>query len=122
MINIIIIYSVLIGYGKSIGDLGWGMFTRQLEYKGKWYGCNINKIDRFFPSSKICSNCGHINNNLTLRDREWTCNSCSTHHDRDVNAAINVLRYSPADWNLVKRTGRVKLTKDTRRTVKAKVS
>jgi len=109
-------------YGKSISDLGWNMFTRQLGYKGNWYGCNVNKIDRFFPSSKTCSHCGHINNDLTLRDREWTCKSCSAHHDRDVNAAINILRYGPADRNLVKRTGRVKLVKDTRRTVKALVS
>jgi len=63
-----------------------------------------------------------LHSKLSLRDREWICINCSAHHDRDVNAAINVLRYSPADWNLVKRTGRVKLTKDTRRTVKAKVS
>jgi putative transposase len=92
-------------FGKGIGDIGWREFTRQLEYKGKWYGCKVEKIDRFFPSSKLCSSCGKIKNDLTLSDREWTCPSCQTHHDRDVNAAINVLEYGRADRN--PRTGRV---------------
>jgi putative transposase len=91
-------------FGKQIQDLGWGEFIRQLSYKGIWYGCFVNKIDRFFPSSKTCSKCGWINNMLTLNDREWTCPKCGAKHDRDVNAAINILEYGRADRNL--RTGR----------------
>jgi len=109
-------------YGKQINDLGWGMFTRQLEYKGQWYNCLVNKIDRFFPSSKTCSNCGHINNNLTLKDREWICVNCSAHHDRDINAAKNILKYGSAGRNLVKRTGRIGSVGTTRGTAKALVS
>ena len=91
-------------YGKSISDLGWGMFTRQLEYKGHWYGCLVNKVDRFFPSSKTCNKCGYINNRLSIKNREWICSNCNTHHDRDVNAAINIREYGRVDRN--QRTGR----------------
>lgn len=81
---------------KSISDTGWYTFTQMLEYKGKWYGCHIHKLDRFFPSSKRCHKCGFINNNLTLRDREWQCPECNVVHDRDHNAAINILTFSKA--------------------------
>ncbi|MDP1712598.1 MAG: RNA-guided endonuclease TnpB family protein [Candidatus Nanopelagicaceae bacterium] len=91
-------------WGKKVGDLGWREFTRQLEYKGQWYGCQVNKIDRFFPSSKICSGCGHLLDYLMLSDREWDCPSCREHHDRDINAAKNILFYGRADRKL--RTGR----------------
>jgi len=63
-----------------------------LEYKSKWNDKTIIKIDRFFPSSKMCSNCGWINQDLTLKDREWTCPSCDETHDRDFNAAKNILK------------------------------
>jgi putative transposase len=87
-------------WGCKIGDLGWYEFTRQLTYKGKWYGCLVEKRDRFFPSSKICSVCGWVNNSLTLNDREWKCANCGVQHDRDVNAAINILNYGPTTRNL----------------------
>jgi len=61
-----------------------------LEYKADWYGKNILRIGRFAPSSKTCGNCGAINHELTLKDREWTCSACSTVLDRDVNAACNI--------------------------------
>jgi putative transposase len=76
---------------KAISDVGWGEFTRQLEYKAKWYGRTFIKIDRFYPSSKTCSACGHILETLTLDVREWVCPVCGVCHDRDHNAASNVL-------------------------------
>jgi putative transposase len=79
---------------QAISDAAWGQFLTMLEYKGKLYGCEIRKLDRFFPSSKRCSKCGYIHENLTLDIREWTCLECGTHHDRDVNAAINILVFS----------------------------
>lgn len=81
---------------KSIQDAGWGEFVRQLEYKGNWYGCHINRVGRFFPSSKRCHACGYINEELHLSDHEWTCPKCTTVHDRDINAAINILIFSRA--------------------------
>ena len=75
---------------KSIMDSGWSGFTRQLEYKASWYNRKFVRIDRFFPSSKRCFDCGYINNELTLSDREWTCHKCSVVHDRDINASRNV--------------------------------
>ena len=76
---------------KSIADVSWSEFVRQLEYKADWYGCEIIKIDTWYPSSQICSNCGHKDGKKALSIREWTCPICGTHHDRDVNAAINIL-------------------------------
>jgi len=81
---------------KSISDSGWNMFVNMLKYKGSWYGCRIIEIDRFFPSSKRCHVCGYINDNLTLSDRSWLCPECNTNHDRDVNAAINILTFGRA--------------------------
>ncbi|MCC5616100.1 transposase [Nostoc sp. CHAB 5836] len=75
----------------SISDASWGELVRQLEYKCDWYGRNFVKIDRWFPSSKRCGNCGYIVDQLPLNIREWDCPKCSTHHDRDVNAAKNIL-------------------------------
>jgi putative transposase len=76
---------------KSISDVGWGEFVRQLEYKADWYGRTLVKIDRWYPSSKRCSHCGHVLDSLVLDERFWTCPACSTFHDRDSNAARNVL-------------------------------
>ena len=76
---------------KSISDVSWSEFVRQLEYKANWYGREIIKIDTWYPSSQICSNCGHKDGKKILSIREWTCPVCGTHHDRDVNAAINIL-------------------------------
>jgi putative transposase len=75
----------------SISDAAWGEAIRQLEYKCAWYGRNFVKIDRWFPSSKRCSNCGYIIDNLPLNIREWDCPKCSVHHDRDENAGKNIL-------------------------------
>lgn len=79
---------------KHIGDAGWGMFFQFLRYKSDWYGSNIVSIGRFEPSSKTCSKCGYIKHDLTLKDREWVCPTCGEHHDRDVNAAINIRDFS----------------------------
>jgi len=75
---------------KSIGDAGWGEFLRQLEYKGAWYGCHLWQVDRFFPSSKRCHDCGHILQDLRLSQRSWACPECGVVHDRDENAARNI--------------------------------
>jgi len=79
---------------QAISDVSWGEFIRQLEYKAEWYGKNIIRIGRFEPSSKICSTCGTTNKTLTLSDREWTCKSCNSIHDRDINAAINIKNFA----------------------------
>lgn len=76
---------------KAIQDTSWGELVRQLEYKAKWNDKTISKIDRFFPSSKTCSSCGYIKQNLSLDVRSWKCSSCGTTHDRDINASINIL-------------------------------
>jgi putative transposase len=76
----------------SIADTGWGEFIRQLEYKQTWRGGELVKIDRFFPSSKTCSNCSYIVGSLPLSIRQWTCPKCSAKHDRDVNAAKMILK------------------------------
>jgi putative transposase len=75
---------------KSISDVSWGIFTDQLKYKAGWYGRNIFKVNRFYPSSKTCNACGYIKADLQLKDREWTCPVCHTTHDRDINASINL--------------------------------
>ncbi|MEG4801822.1 MULTISPECIES: RNA-guided endonuclease InsQ/TnpB family protein [unclassified Microcoleus] len=75
----------------AISDASWGELVRQLEYKCDWYGRTFVKIDRWFPSSKRCGHCGRIVDKLPLNIREWDCPYCGTHHDRDVNAAKNIL-------------------------------
>jgi len=76
---------------KAISDVGWSEFVRQLEYKAEWYGRTLVKIDKWYPSSKRCFDCGHILDSLTLDVRAWTCPECGVHHDRDINAAKNIL-------------------------------
>jgi putative transposase len=75
---------------KSISDVGWYGFTEQLKYKAKWYGRDFEKVNPC-NTSKTCSGCGTLNTTLTLDVREWVCTSCGSLHDRDVNAAINIL-------------------------------
>lgn len=77
---------------QSLSDVSLGMFYTMLEYKSRWNDKSFVKIDRFFPSSKTCSNCGWINQDLNLSIREWTCSSCNEHHDRDLNASKNILK------------------------------
>jgi len=76
---------------KSISDAGWSEFRRQLEYKAQWYGRTLIGIDRWYPSSKRCSDCGHTIAKMSLETRAWTCPECGSIHDRDINAARNVL-------------------------------
>ena len=78
-------------FGKSISDAAFGEILSQLEYKSSWYGRVFHKIDRWYPSSKTCNCCGHKMDTMTLDIREWTCTNCGTHHDRDLNAAKNIL-------------------------------
>ena len=75
---------------KSISQVGWGQFCTMLKYKAEQEGKHYVEVDRFFPSSKTCNNCLHQVSDLTLDVREWTCSSCGSHHDRDVNAALNI--------------------------------
>jgi putative transposase len=77
---------------KAIADASWSELTRQLEYKAQWNERDFVKIDRWFPSSKTCNVCNFINQNLSLRDRQWTCPQCETVLDRDLNAAKNILK------------------------------
>ena len=76
---------------KAISDVGWSEFVRQLEYKAAWYGRSIVKIDKWYPSSKRCFDCGHILDSLPLDVRSWACPACGVVHDRDINAAKNIL-------------------------------
>jgi putative transposase len=75
---------------QAFSDVSLGTFYTMLEYKANWNDKVVVKIDRFFPSSKTCNVCNYINQDLTLKDREWTCPSCNTKHDRDFNASINI--------------------------------
>ena len=76
---------------KSISDVSWGKFIDILSYKCDWNNKQLIKVDRFFPSSKTCNKCSHINQNLKLHQRKWTCFKCKSKLDRDINAAINIL-------------------------------
>jgi putative transposase len=76
---------------KSISDASWSEFVRQLEYKALWYGRELIGIDKWFPSSRRCSHCGYTMPKMSLNVREWMCPECEVIHDRDINAARNVL-------------------------------
>lgn len=81
---------------QSIGAMGWNEFIRQLKYKGQRYGCDLLIAPAFYPSSSICSNCGHLHANLQLSELEWQCPDCKTSHDTSINAAINLKNYPTA--------------------------
>jgi putative transposase len=76
-------------HARAISDVGFGMFRSQMEYKAKRYG---TRLVIWYPSGRLCSVCGWKNETLTLRDREWSCGECGAHHDRDINAALNLKR------------------------------
>lgn len=76
---------------KAISDVGWGELVRQLQYKAVWYGRTVVAIDKWYPSSKRCFDCGHVLDSLPLDTRHWTCPVCGVRHDRDINAAKNIL-------------------------------
>ncbi|MDS9470707.1 IS200/IS605 family element RNA-guided endonuclease TnpB [Sporosarcina pasteurii] len=77
--------------GKSISDVSWSSFVTKLVYKADWYGRKIIKVDRWFPSSQICSECGVQDGKKPLNIRQWICSTCGTEHDRDINASRNIL-------------------------------
>jgi len=90
---------------KHIADASFGEIFRELEYKAEWYGRTYLPLDRFFPSSKLCSSCGHLLDELPLSVREWDCPSCGVHHDRDINAAINIKKAGQYLLKWLKATG-----------------
>ena len=87
---------------RSISDVSWSKFVSMLEYKADWYGKSVYKINRFFASSKTCSECGFQKEKMDLSVREWSCPDCGSHHDRDVNAAKNVLQRGIFETSLKK--------------------
>ena len=78
---------------RAIGETSWYSFVNMLQYKGKWKGCDIIQIDQFYPSSKTCSVCNWKKEDLKLSKRSWICPNCGTEHNRDINAAKNILTY-----------------------------
>ena len=86
---------------QHITDASWSSFVTQLEYKAQRYGKTIIRIGRFEPSTRICSKCGYYNRDLTLSDRDWACPDCGAHHDRDINAAINIKKFALDKQNLI---------------------
>ena len=79
---------------KSVTDASWGKFVTMLIYKAEWNDKKVVKVDRYFPSSQTCNVCGYVNKDIKdLSVREWECPECHTHHDRDINAAINILHF-----------------------------
>jgi len=87
---------------KSIHDVSWSELTRQIQYKSEWNNRTYHKVDRFYASSQICSNCNYKNNKTkNLSIRQWTCPECGTNHNRDINASINILNQGLKDLELV---------------------
>jgi putative transposase len=84
----------------AVADASFYEIRRQLEYKAGWYGRTVKYLDRWFPSSKTCSECGFIKQDLKLKDREWNCPRCGTHHDRDLNAARMILKQGKIEGKL----------------------
>jgi putative transposase len=97
---------------RHIADAAFGEIFRELEYKAAWYGRTYLELDRFFPSSKLCSSCGHLLEELPLSVREWDCPACGVHHDRDINAATNIKKVGQylLKWIKTTRSGAGKVT------------
>jgi putative transposase len=87
------------GLNRALGDAGLGALFRQLDYKTRWYGSQLVKADRWFPSSKLCSGCGVVKAKLHLAERTYQCHSCGLVIDRDLNAAVNLARYAQQTTN-----------------------
>ena len=79
---------------RAIHNVAWKRFIDMILYKAKWHNRIITRVNRFYPSSKTCSSCGHIYHGLKLSHREWTCEKCNAHHDRDENACLNLFNYN----------------------------
>jgi IS605 OrfB family transposase len=92
-------------FQKQVLDAAFGEFRRQLSYKCSWHGTNLFVANQWFASSKLCSNCGYKNEKLKLNDREWICEACGICHDRDNNAAKNLLRQLEILKNVTVRNG-----------------
>ena len=92
---------------KSISDCSWSKFVEFLEYKANWYGRTVVKIDKFFPSSKKCNNCGNKKEDLRIEDRTYNCNSCGISIDRDYNASLNILKEALRIFNKNRRNDEV---------------
>ena len=84
---------------RAISEQGFNNFIQTMKYKCEEYGIEFVQVPMFYPSSKLCSCCGYKNKSLKLKDREWTCPNCGTHHDRDYNAAINLMNYTETQYN-----------------------
>ncbi len=102
---------------RSIGDVSWSELLRQIEYKQRWRGGQFVKIERFFPSSKTCSNCLFVNQDMPLSIREWDCPKCGMTHDRDINAAKNILKQVEVQLGVESTDGsrKVRVTGSTKR-------
>ena len=87
-------HPLAMGTAPGIADVGMGELRRQIEYKADWYGRTVVVVDRWFPSSETCSDCGSYQQQMPLSVRVWTCPDCGARHDRDVNAAKNILKFS----------------------------
>jgi putative transposase len=83
-------------FAKAISDAAWSQFVGFCAYKAAWANGQVVRIDRFFPSSKLCSDCGEKHKQLTLNMRQWLCLACGVTHDRDTNAAVNILNQTMA--------------------------
>lgn len=88
---------------KALSDAAISSILTMLKYKSDWYGRVIVSIDRFIPSTKRCSECGGVLKQISLSTRKWICPHCGTHHDRDINAARNILYYAELKYNELKR-------------------
>ena len=107
---------------RAISDLGLYEFRRQLEYKCKWNGINLVIADRFFPSTKLCSCCGHKNDELMLADREWVCPVCKTEHNRDLNAANNLKNYTVSSTGIEACGEKIRLNLDEQFSMKQEIN